>query len=88
MKVHRANEILCLDNEDHVISVCRHFNWNQLKLQEDWFENQEELAKKIGIAFDPKIRNKFPEVEDSLAKKNNNTCPICYMEFDNSDVSL
>ena len=49
MKIKRANEILFLDNEDHVISVCRHFNWNQLKLQETWFEQQEELTYKIGI---------------------------------------
>lgn len=49
LKVKKANEILCLENEDQVISVCRYFNWNQLKLEDQWFENQEELMYKIGL---------------------------------------
>jgi hypothetical protein len=56
LKVKLANEILCMENEDQVISVCRHFNWNQLKLEENWFENQDELVLKIGLKFDHKIR--------------------------------
>jgi len=31
-KIKKANEILFLDNEDQVISVCRHFEWNQTKI--------------------------------------------------------
>jgi hypothetical protein len=41
MKVKRADEILNLGDEDQVIAILRHFSWNQLKLEETWFEQQE-----------------------------------------------
>lgn len=84
-KIKKANEILFLDNEDQVISVCRHFEWNQTKIQEKWFDNQEELMYKIGIKFDPSIKKKYPEVSDSLASKNNNMCLVTYCEFEIGD---
>mgnify|MGYP006091884259 CR=1 FL=1 len=80
--MNRANEILCLENEDQVISVCRFFEWNQLKIEEQWFEKRDQLVYKIGLEFDPSIKVKYPEVSDSLSSKNNNTCLICYCEFE------
>lgn len=37
---------------------------------------------KIGLKFDPSISKKHPEVSDSLSTKNNNTCLVCYCEFE------
>ena len=36
-KVKQANELLCLDRDDDVISILRHFDWNQQKLEDVWF---------------------------------------------------
>jgi hypothetical protein len=40
-KVSKANELLHMSNNDDVIAILRHYNWNQLKLEEQWFEQQE-----------------------------------------------
>jgi hypothetical protein len=40
-KVKRADELLNLDDDDQVIAILRFFSWNQLKLEENWFEQQE-----------------------------------------------
>lgn len=41
MKIAKANELLNLDDEDQVIAILRYFSWNQPKLEETWFEEQE-----------------------------------------------
>lgn len=41
IKIAKANELLNLDDEDQVIAILRYFSWNQPKLEETWFEEQE-----------------------------------------------
>lgn len=40
-KIQKANELLNMDKDDDVIAILRYFNWNQSKLEEKWFEQQE-----------------------------------------------
>ena len=41
MKIAKANELLNLVDEEQVIAILRYFSWNQPKLEETWFEEQE-----------------------------------------------
>ena len=52
------------------------------KLEAKWFENQEELKYKIGIEYDKSLIKKYPEIDDSIAAKNNNMCMVMYCEFE------
>ena len=54
-KIRRANDLLCFDNEDDVIKVLRHFDWNESKMEEKWFDQQDKLVYDIGIKFDSKL---------------------------------
>ena len=40
-KIRVANDLLNMDSEDDVIAILRYFEWNQHKLEENWFEQQE-----------------------------------------------
>lgn len=65
--VEQANEILCLPNTDMVIQILRHFKWNQTKVEEQWFANQEKLVKEIGLEFDKSLLQKYPDINASTA---------------------
>ena len=54
-KLQEANELLQLNNNDKLIAILRHFNWNQQKLEEQWFEDSDNLEYKIGLKFDKKL---------------------------------
>ena len=81
-RVKRASEILYNDNEDTTISILRHFNWNQTKLEESWFENQDKLELEIGLRFDEGLNKKFPDITKTLVANNGGMCTICYCDFD------
>ena len=77
-----------MENDDHVISILRHFGWNQGKIEETWFDNMDELELKIGIKYNTELAKKYPDVNASLKENNDNTCAIMYMEFDEEDLEF
>ena len=36
--MNEANEILCLDSDDQILAILRYYNWNVVKLQDEWFD--------------------------------------------------
>ena len=72
-------------NNDDVILVLRHFKWNQRKLDEEWFDNQETIRKVAGITYDTDLIKAHPQINDSRADKNNNSCGICTCDFEDND---
>ena len=52
-RVKDADELLCLENEDHVIAIMRFFKWNQSKINDVWFTDaQDKLRLEIGLDYD------------------------------------
>ena len=43
---------------------------------------------KMGILFDEKLVKKYPDINDSRADKNENTCKVLYCEFDPYDPDM
>jgi len=39
-KITLARELLCMPGDDQIITVLRHYNWSQLRLEDNWFEQQ------------------------------------------------
>ena len=52
--VDKASELLDLD-EDKVLSILRHFNWNYVKLEDQWFTMGDDKMYTIGLEYDPKL---------------------------------
>ena len=84
--VQKAEELMCLGNNDAVISVLRYFEWDVRNLEESWFANMDNLRVKIGLDFDTGLKKKYPEIDSALPENNSNTCPVMYVEFDPSDT--
>jgi len=84
--VAKANDILCRDNQDEVISILRFFDWNQRKMEEEWFDQAEELEKKIGLVFDANLLVKNPDIMSSTMEKNEGMCSICFIDFDDDET--
>ena len=85
MKIKKAREILCLDSEDEIITILRHFDWKHQKMEERWFDDDDDKEYKIGLKLNPKLMNQYPEINASLAANNDNMCAICYVEFEEND---
>ena len=81
-RINEANDLLKLDNNDHVMAILRHFDWNFNKLKDHWFEEQDTLVYSIGIEYNKKLIEKYPEIDDSTAAKNSNMCMVMYCEFE------
>ena len=60
--------------EDKVISILRNFNWNQQKLETEWFDNMDELEIKCGIKYNKDLIKKWKDIDSTLAQNNDNTC--------------
>lgn len=41
-----------MENEDDVLSVLRHFDWNQRKVEDKWFLDVDNHRKEIGLDYD------------------------------------
>ena len=48
--IEKLNSTLKLNNDDKLIALLRHFKWNINRVFEDYFGNEENLEKKIGIS--------------------------------------
>ena len=74
-----------MTNDDHALAILRFFKWNQVKLNDEWWTNSEKLSLEIGLEYDTSLKNKYPEIDDTTAEKNDNTCQVCFCEFDDND---
>lgn len=74
-------DLFCLPSEDHAISLLRFFHWNQAKVEEAWFEKQSQIEAEVGLVYDKKLTDKYPDIVNSLAHKNQNICSICFIDF-------
>lgn len=57
-------------NSDKAIQILKYFKWDNDKLQNNWFDQENKLKYKIGIEFDPSIPKKFPYVNGTLKANN------------------
>jgi len=80
--VQKAQEVLCRDTDDEAIAILRHFDWNQRKMEERWFDNIDALELKIGLRFDQELIKKHPDIMKSTKEQNEAMCGICFVEFD------
>ena len=86
-QMEKAKETLCLE-DDQVLAVLRYFDWNLTKLEEQWYDNMDQLKIKIGIEYDQSLNKKYPDIVDRLAANNGNMCNVMYMEFDDDDDDM
>ena len=42
----------------------------------------------IGLKYDNKLTQKYPDIVDRLAKNNNGMCNVFYMDFDDNDSDM
>jgi lipopolysaccharide biosynthesis glycosyltransferase len=73
---------MCLDNDDDVLSVLRYFKFSQIKIDENWFGDQDALKTQIGIDFDQKLLTKYKDINASTKENNGGMCSICFCEFE------
>jgi len=71
-----------MENDDHALAILRHFKWNQVKLNDDWWKDTDKLKIEIGLEYDPELTAKYPDIVNTTAAKNDNTCHVCYCEFE------
>ena len=57
-------------------------------MEEKWFDNQDQLKIKIGIIYDTGLSKQYPDIDERLAKNNQNMCNVMYMEFDAEDEEM
>ena len=86
-RVAECVELFSVTEEEAVI-LLREYKWNNDRLQGDWFENQNKIRYKCGLAMDPEYRKSKPQMETSLAEKNQGMCAICYTPFDGAKDQL
>ena len=57
-------------NSDKAIQILKYFKWDNDKLQNNWFDQENKLKYKIGVEFDPSIPKKFPYANGTLKANN------------------
>ena len=81
-KIQEAKETLGEASDDYIISILRHFNWQNEKVNNQWYDNMDKLVLEIGLEYDKSLNKKFPAITSAL-KENNNNCDIVWGdEFD------
>lgn len=68
--INEAIELMGL-SEDDAITALKHFNWNPEKLQERWFDNEDETRKTCGL-----------EAKKDLVSRNMNKQDLCYICYE------
>ena len=62
-KIEDLQELFAMDN-DSLIHIARHFQWNEEKMQTTWFAEQEKLQFEIGVEYDKRL-DKDPQIASS-----------------------
>ena len=84
-KINEVRDLLFIDNDDTLISILRHFNWDKNRVEARWFDDQDKLEKVIGIKFDQDLTKDDPLILASTAENNGGCCNTCYCEFEEDD---
>ena len=86
VKVQAVKDLLELEN-DKLIAILRHFDWDQNKIDEFWWTN-DSLPVEIGIAYNQSLEQQHPQITSSFAANNGGMCPVMYDEFDEADPDM
>ena len=62
-KLEEVQELFAMDSDDLMI-IIRHYRWNEDKMQQEWFNQQEKLKLELGLEFNKKL-NQSPEISSS-----------------------
>ena len=65
--------MLGLTNNDTVLSILRHFNYNNENVQNYMFADDQEKEKldiKIGLKYNLELNTKYPEITERLKENN------------------
>lgn len=73
------------NTDDEAITLLRHFNWNFQKLEEQWFTMDDNKLRTVGLEYDEKLVEKYPDINATRKENNDNMCPVMYMEFEKGD---
>ena len=82
--VKQVRELLA-NEEDEAITLLRHYNWNVQKLQDEWLFQDENKYERMGLKYDEKLIEKYPDINASRKENNSNMCSVMYMEFEKGD---
>jgi hypothetical protein len=47
--IKNVKDVLHIENEDMIICILRHYQWNQQKVEEHYFEEADSIQKELGI---------------------------------------
>lgn len=76
-KLEEATELYKMDTDDMMI-IIRHYKWNNSKMEQNWFDQSEQLKYVLGLEYNKQL-DKDPQVNVSLPKNNpDGYCLICY----------
>ena len=79
-KLDDAHDMFAMERDDMMI-IIRHYKWNEDRMQQEWFDDQEKLQHKLGLVYDKKL-DKDPQINVSLPSMNpDNYCLSCYEEL-------
>ena len=68
-RIQEIKEMLGLTNNDTVLSILRHFNYNNENVQNYMFADDKEKEKldiKIGLKYNLELNTKYPEITERL----------------------
>ena len=86
-EIAQYDEIL-FTNEDETIAICRYFDWNKEKVQNQWMDNQDKLRLEIGLDYDESLVKQHPNINQSRKENNQGYCAVMACEFDESDPEM
>jgi len=91
-RIESIKDMLGIDNSDTVLSILRHYNYNNENIQENYIfaedKAKEKINIKMGLIYDQELNSKYPTITERLKENNGNMCNVMYMEFDDEDEEM
>lgn len=84
----RENVDLLGIDEDKIYLVAKHYFWNQERIDEKWFDQQEKLQYDLGLYFRPGLENSKKLNVSLRANLDEDLCLICYEELGGNELAL
>ena len=78
-KLDAAHDLFTMNRDDMMI-IIRHYKWNEDKMMQEWFDDQEKLKYPLGLEYDKRLDLK-PEIRVSQPNFNEGYCLSCYEEL-------
>ena len=82
--VRQVTELL-ENSDDEAIALLRYFGWNFPKLEDKWFSMSDDEKLKVGLTYNEKLIEKYPDINATRKENNDNMCPVMYMELEEGD---